>query len=367
MKVLFVAPYRQNDGWGASSRNWIKAISHNKNIQLAIRPIYYIPNTINIDQTILEYENSYYTSYDTVIQKVLPANLHINSSVKNIGILTVETCDWSNSRNILLLNKLDEIYVSTPTEKKHLEQSGIKTKISIVPEAIDTNIVTNNKESDQLPIPSNIKRNFIFYCMAGPDPISNLDKIITAFHLAFDEQDSVSLLIKTDDQNNMKHIQELSKKIKETLRINKVYRNEIIVGRPDNETSIMSIHNTGNCFINLKSTDNFCKQTLIASYLGKTPIVMQNTGLADVLGKNGGIITKSVKSPLIMQNPPLMEEYDSYNSREFVYSPIILNLIENMQKIYTLYKADKKNYNNQMRIDNLTDYSFESIGAKICN
>lgn len=367
MKVLFVAPYRQNDGWGKSSRNWIKAISHNKNIQLAIRPVYYIPYVTSVDQTILEYENSYYTKYDTIIQKVLPANLHINSSVKNIGILTVETIDWSNSRNILLLNKLDEIYVSTLTEKKGLEQSGIKTKVSIVPEAIDTDIVTNNNPSNQLPIPHNVKRNFIFYCIAGPDPISNLDKIITAFHLAFDEQDSVSLLIKTDDQNNIKHIQELSKKIKETLRTNKVYRNEIIVGRPDDEQSIMAIHNTGNCFINLKSTDNFCKQTLIASHLGKTPIVMQNTGLADIVGKNGGIITKSVKCPLIMQNPPLMIEYDSYNSSEFVYSPIILSLIENMQKIYTLYKADKKNYNSDLRTDTLMDYSFESIGAKICN
>jgi len=367
MKVLFVAPYRQNDGWGRSSRDWIKAISYNKDIQLTIRPVYYIPNTINVDQTILEYENSYYSNYDTVIQKVLPSNLHINSSVKNIGIITVETGNWTNSKNILLLNRLDEIYVSTTTEKKSLEQSGVKTKISIVPEAIDTDIVDNNIESNQLPIPHNIKRNFIFYCFAGPDPISNLDKIITAFHLAFNEQDGVSLLIKTEDQNTIKHIQELSKKIKETLRVNKAYRSEIIVGRSDDEKSIMSIHNTGNCFINLKSTDNFCKQTLISSYLGKTPIVMQNTGLADILGKNGGIITKSVKCPLIMPTPPLMEEYDSYNSSEFIYSPVVFNLIENMQKIYALYKTDKKNYNTQMRIDTLSDYSFKSIGAKICN
>ena len=40
MKVLFIGPYRQNDLWGTTSRDFIKSLSLIEDISLTVRPIF---------------------------------------------------------------------------------------------------------------------------------------------------------------------------------------------------------------------------------------------------------------------------------------------------------------------------------------
>ena len=46
MSALFIGPYRQNDGWGCASRDYIKAI-HTQISDLSCKPLYYTPRTFS--------------------------------------------------------------------------------------------------------------------------------------------------------------------------------------------------------------------------------------------------------------------------------------------------------------------------------
>ncbi len=54
MNGLFVGPYRQNDGWGMASRDYIKAIS-TQIPNLTTRPVYFTNNIVDVPKDIVEY------------------------------------------------------------------------------------------------------------------------------------------------------------------------------------------------------------------------------------------------------------------------------------------------------------------------
>ena len=372
MNVLFISPYRQNDGWGLASRNYIKALLSNPNINLTTRPLYYTNSTYEVSDDIVECENSRYEKYDIVLQKLLPHSLHISKSIKNIAILNVETGSWNNSRSILILNKLDEIYVSTPQEKKWLEQSGVHARIKNIPQPIDLDFLVSN-QTKKIGLPSALQNTFNFYCIVDNEERSNLATIIRAFHLAFNETDRVGLVIKTDNsvpqtRDTRKKMQDNINSIKKELGISGIYKNELIINDYLDDTNMIGLHNSCDCLISLRSGDNFSTEVLSAMFLGKTPIVMQNTGLSSIIDTSSGFIVKSEKTPVIMNPRPLPTDYDLFNSDEFWYKPMIYSLIENMRSAFALSK-NRSEYLAKQSVgrNNIQMYSYNTIGSQLCN
>ena len=73
MNILFIGPYRQNDGWGNAAKSYIRALSKIDSVNLCIRPIYMGSSTCEIDEDIIEFEYNSFDEYDIVIQNVLPS------------------------------------------------------------------------------------------------------------------------------------------------------------------------------------------------------------------------------------------------------------------------------------------------------
>jgi hypothetical protein len=374
MNVLFIAPYRQNDAWGESSRGYIKSLLSNPNINLTTRPYYYINNVVNnIDDAIIQCENSFYDHYDIVLQKLLPHSLSLSkmSGTKNMAIINVETGGWVNSTASMILNHLDTVYVNTTIEKKWLEQSYVKTQIKVIPGPIDVELLTANK-TQSIKLPPPLTNTFKFYCIADYTHRSNLDTLVKAFHLAFGETDKVSLILKItnggNNPNDMRnHITSELEKIKKSLSINNNYKNELIITEPLDDKNTIGLHNACDCLINITSGDNYCKQVLYGLFLGKTPIVMQNTGLCDIVNETNGFCIKSEKVPVILVQKPLPAEYDLFNANEYWYSPQIYSLIETMKKAYALSK-DKKAYElkQQNGLNSVVNLTYTSTGSQLC-
>ena len=376
MNVLFIAPYRQDDDWGESSREYIKSLLTNNNIRLTTRPYYYINKTIsntNIDNSIIECENSTYDRYDIILQKLLPHSLAINhmAEIKNIAIISAETGGWSRSTASSTLNHLNEIYVNTSMEKKCLEQSGVKTPIKIIPAPIDMEFLTAH-QSQAIQLPPSIRNTFKFYCISDYSNKSNLNILIKAFHIAFGETDRVSLILKiTNSDNNPNemrtHITSELEKIKKSLCINNHYKNELIITESMDKKNYIGLHASCDCFINIASGDNYSPQVLYALFLGKTPIVMQNTGLCDVVTEANGFYIKSEKTPVLLPQRPLPVEYDLFTANEYWYTPQIYSLVETMKKVYALSK-NKKEYTikQQMGKDAVKHLSYTNIGSQLC-
>jgi hypothetical protein len=64
----------------------------------------------------------------------------------------------------------------------------------------------------------------------------------------------------------------------------------------------------------------------------------------------------------------LSNDFDMQNANEYWYKISIYDLIEKMRSIYTMHKQDRKDYENkqQLGIDSIEQFSYSSIGNKLC-
>lgn len=367
MNGLFIGPYRQNDGWGFAASDYVKAIS-TQMPNLAARPLYHVFNkTDEIDPVVSGCENKIFKTYDKVFQLCLPHALTINKNAKkNIGIVMLETNNMSKSVSMYNMNGMDEIYVPSQQEAKCLQMSGIKVPVKVISQAIDTEF---HKKNIDYKIRFNpiVDNTFKFYTIAEFVERKNLFDLITAFNMAFSHTDQVSLVIKT----NIPQQQALEKinNFKKRLRTNKQYKQEIIISERLSRLDLVGLHNNCDCFVMPSYGESFCRPAAEALVLGKTPIVTDNTGMTDFINNDNGFVVNSKKTPVIIEERTLSNDFDIYNANEHWYKPNVYHLAECMQKVYTMYKKNRKEYEQkrQIGIESIDQFSYENIGKKICS
>jgi len=372
MNALFIGPYRQNDGWGIASREYIKAISSQIS-NLTTRPVYFIQQNTDPGQQILGYENSLYKSYDVVFQKTLPHCISIDKKIKkNVGMFVLETNNISKSICVSNLNKLDEILVPSSQEKKTLIESKITTKIKTISQPLDIEFIDRNREN-KINI-SDKNNSFKFYTIGEYVERKNFKDLIIAFHLAFKNTDNVNLVIKTSKpgQNNQRAKTEIENdfhEIKKKLNIKQHYKREIVITERFSDEDMIGLHNACDCFVMPSCGEAFCRPAAEALILGKTPIVTDHTGMVDFINRENGFIISSKKSPVIVNARTLSNDFDIYNANEYWFQPNIYSLIECMQKAYHLSKKEKDKYQEKqlIGINSKNQFSYEQIGKNICD
>jgi len=326
MNVLFIGPYRQNDGWGLAARDYIRAIATKPEISLTTRPIYLAPGNTDEhfnDEQILVFENNISDKYDAVIQKALPEYLFYDSRFgKNIGLFTLEICDFSNTQAIRNMNRMDEIWVPSEIEKQTLLKSGLNKPVKTISEPIETKYLSIE---DKLGYGPSIDETFKFYTICENNFRKNLEDLIIAFNLAFNHYDKVSLIIKTN--GNPTNLTEWANSLKKSLHIKKRYRNEIFIPNHFSSEDMVKFHNSCDCFVSCSYGESFCRPAAEALCRGKNPIVNKNTGMKDFINDDNGYLVKSHKTPVILENSPIAHNTDYYNANQYWYKTDILPFI----------------------------------------
>ena len=373
MNILFVGPYRQKDGWAMATRSYIKSLAtRHKNI--TTRSLYLSTPDDNFnDSEILEYESSRYEHYDIVIQKTLPHCLFYNGSYKkNIALFVLETNNLINSECIPNINRMDEIWVPSSFEQTCLIKSGVTKPIKVISQALDTEFIDSNR-NHKININPIVDNMFKFYFIGEYNDRKNIKDLIIAFNLAFDHTEPVCLVIKTNIPG-MQPSQSLSKieadinQIKKTLANKSKYKKEIIITDNMSYKDIIGPHNACNCFVAPSYGEAFCRPAAEALVLGKTPIVNKNTGIKDYITEENGFLVKSTKTPVIVTNRPLSNDFDIYNADEYWYKVDIYDLIEKMKLAYSMHSKKDKALNDKKEagIASLANFSYTEIGAKLC-
>tara|TARA_B100002019_G_C21261547_1_gene597024 strand:+ start:389 stop:1507 length:1119 start_codon:yes stop_codon:yes gene_type:complete len=371
MNGLFIAPYRQNDGWGHSSVDYLKAIK-TQITDMSARPIYYVDNRVkNLDDTVKDCENKIFDNYDIVFQQCLPHSFTIDKRIKkNVGITMLETNNFSKSMCVMNMNGMDEICVPSQQEAKTLKQSGVTTNIKVISQPIDTELYDKYRNR-KLQFGSTIDKTFKFYTIAEFVDRKNLYDLIAAFRLAFSNADNVSLILKTNTDGVAKEtsseITERFRKFKATMGTHKQHKQEIVISQRLSDEDLIGLHNACDCFVLPSYGESFCRPAAEALILGNTPIVTDNTGMVDFINNDNGFVVRSKKTPVIAQRK-LAADFDIYNAYEHWYKPDIYHLIECMQKIYNMYKKDKQGYKKkqQIGIDSTDQFTYKNIGKNIC-
>lgn len=374
MNALFIGPYRQDDGWGLASKDYLKAIGTKIN-NVTSRPLYLGKPSHANDQFIDRYENSLYKDYDVIFQHALPHCISINKKIKkNVGLFHLETNNISHSDSIYILNKLDEICVASKQEAKCLKQSGVITPIKVVSAPLDVEMIENNRSHKLIRLSHMLGNTFKFYTIGEFNERKNILDLVLAFHIAFDTTDNVSLVIKSsvpglDIKQSHKYIENEINLLKSRLNIRKHYKRELVITDRLTDIDLIGLHNSCDCFVSSSLGESFCRPAAEALILGKTPIVTDNTGMRDFINNENGYIVNSKKHPVVVNNKPLSDQFDIYTANEYWYKPNIYSLIEQMKKAYETYKKDRKEYQKKAKKgqSSVQQFSYETIGNKICD
>jgi glycosyltransferase involved in cell wall biosynthesis len=373
MNVLFVGPYRQQDGWGLASQSYIRAIA-SQTSNITTRPVFLAGGDASpIDSDLLGYENSIYENYDIVIQKTLPHCLFYDRRFKkNIGLFVLETNNISNSTSIASINRMDEIWVPSNQEQKCLIKSGITKPIKVISQPLDTNFIAQNKDH-KLDFNHILNKSFKFYFIGEYTERKNIKDLIIAFHLAFDISQPVTLVLKTSisgmsSNESYKTIEKDIDSIKKQLNISSRYKKEILVTEKLSYKDLIGLHNSCDCLVMPSYGEAFCRPAAEALCLGKMPIVTDNTGMVDFINNDNGFVVQSSKVPVVVSKRTLSEDFDIYNAQEYWYKVQIYDLIDKMRTAYSLYKDNRKAFETKKNIgmSQIEQFSYKNIGQKLC-
>lgn len=274
MKVLYVAHYRENSGWGDAARNYILAMDK-VGIDVACRPIIY-QNNAKLPDRILELERKSYSKYDFCIQNVLPHHFEWSSSFKAcIGQFVVESYGLKHTSWYQRINMMDAIFHPCPLfkdDKEHYPETFV------VPHTFDTEELLRNR--DPLDIPE-LKNKFVFYFIGEFNRRKNVGALLRAFHTTFSNNEDVALVLKVNKPGVSPNelgstVNKFCNEIKSSLGLyNNLndYNNEVIIPMHVPREDLLRLHKTGDCFVTTSFGEACCIPAHEALIMGNKLVV----------------------------------------------------------------------------------------------
>ncbi len=359
-KVLYIGPYKQNDGWGIAAREYIRAIA----TTCDVKP-FFVRTNVNLQAEFDEFkdlENQSFDSYDAVIQNLLPVSYCYDRRFgKNIGLMHYEAD----------LTKLDI--------NKYRISCGLMDQIwgpnrcgfadtKIIP--IPTDVTKYEKD---YPIPEYIPRNtFNIYFIGECISRKNIESLIIAFHTAFSRKDDVNLIIKTNKNVGISNkdlfslLRDEINQIKMNLGMYanlRLYRQEILVAGAVPEEELYGIHQGCHMLIVPSSGESQCMPYLDAVGFGNLIGTVKGTGPSNIFRHfPNRVPIESDYEPIYCLEKPVKT---LYTGNEMWYKPSVASIAEAMNTGYMLYKAvdGKKDRPKNEEVKNT--FSYTAVGEKI--
>jgi len=372
MKVLYISNYKDGTGWGNAAADYILAMDA-AGIDVVCRSISFNGERGEIHPRILELERKSTRHSDVCIQHLLPHMLDYNGRFKkNIILYETETSNFTSSRWTEYINTMDEAWVVNRQMKQASVDSGVDVPIKMIPHTFDTSKYDKSYDLLDIPHMDTSGNRFVFYFIGEAVRRKNLFALLKAFHLEFDFDEPVDLIIKANksgmsDQECGTYVTDLCTTVKENLKLypdKESYKSEFITtGFIDND-KLMRFHRTMNCFIMPSYGEAWCLPAFDAMAMGNTPICTNTGGMADFLEDGGGVLVDGTLEPAFGMTETFQ---DLYTGREDCVSINVRLLQKAMRKMYHLASnSDSEYLDLQKKGREVAEkYSYESIGNKI--
>ena len=363
--ILFIGPYRQQDGWGVASRDYAKAFLHSQH-EVTLNPIYLSTNvkTSYEDKWLDIAEKKVHHDYDIVIQNCLPPYFCKFADVMNVGLCFFESCNLQHIPWIDNINLLDMLLVASDFEKQSLIKAGVTIPIKVLPIPCDVSKFNEKLTLKQL---FNYGHQFKFYCIGEHNRRKNVEDMILAFHREFIYDENVALVIKLSGASS----EELTRSISQQLQSIKKncglypheskYRQEILITDRLTDKEIIALHNSCDCYVSSAFGESICLGALDALGFGKTPIVNKNSGTTQFIDNRTGFLVNSFEVPAIDRMRPLKE---LYRTQDTWFKIDVLDLQKQMRKAFSMSLSERQTrfVNSKERIE---QHSYDNIGKII--
>ena len=366
MKILYVSHHQEATGWGQVARDNILALD-SVGVQVVPRAIRLGSPVAELPPRIEELQRQKAKGCDIVIQHVLPHYMKYDSRFrKNIGIFELETQNINLTSWAAHLNLMDELWVPCGSMIKDCKNSGINTETICVPHTFDTSVY--NKEYPKLTLP--VQDRFSFYFIGEMNQRKHLSALIQAFHIEFQPQEPVVLVIKVNKfgmsaEALAQELQNFCSSIKEGLKLYRDprrYKPEIIVTITVSREDILRLHNTCDCFVMPSYGEAWGIPAFEAMAMGNLVIASATGGMLDYINpETTGFLVSGSMEPVFGQKETFP---DFGTSREKWFNISISQLMKTMRRVYEMDKDQKVIVGDQARASaKLYDYAI--IGEKM--
>jgi len=369
MKILYVGHYKEGSGWGQAATDYILSVDA-AGLDVVPRCVKINKRIPEIPKRILQLERKSPHECNICIQHVLPHLMEYSSLFeKNIALYATETDNFSSSSWARYINNMDEAWVINNQMIESAKESGVTVPIKIVPHATNFSKFESNHKKIDIP---NIKDNFTFYFIGEMNNRKNLAAFIKAFHLEFDPNEQVSILIKSNrygmsPEECASEIKNVCDRIKLSLKkYNNLedYKEDLIITDYLSEVELYGLHRACDCFVMPSYGEAWSIPAFDAMGFGKTPICTNTGGMADYIG-DSGILVDGRWEPVSGMNDTFN---DLFTGEENWYSVDVNKLRKAMRKIYEMRNSkDSEEYTKMKRNGLLqaTKYSHDKIGKLI--
>lgn len=367
MNVLFIGPYRQDDGWGNAAKAYIRALAKIESINLCIRPIYMGSSVCEIDEDIIEFEYNSFDEYDVVIQNVLPSFCDYSSKFKkNICLAYTETNMLGETGWVEELNLMDEVWVPSSQEKSNLVDSGVTSDISVVPIPMDVEGIQSLDE--ELNINEIDSDSFLFLVCGEFIERKNIAAVISAFHAEFSPTENAELLIKTNRSGMTPHdllqaVTDKANSVKARLRMYPsldVYKKNYIITDRMQKEHLLALFKGADCFVMASHGESWCIPAAECMALGTPCIVTSSTGMTEFVNDDNGWVVNSIETHVSTKEAPLPYLYTAYETWRQVD---IMALRKAMRQAFEDSKLLSEK--SSKCIEEVKKYSFASVSKKI--
>lgn len=278
MNILYISPYRDNSLHSLSAVNHIGALS--AKCRLHIQPVYMSKQSNKIDESVMDLENQPLLDkpYDAVVQHapidyLLPFDM---VGIKNLCIPIIKYIKNLDKKHKhqRILSQFDKILVDSD-----YDATFIKTHYNINQKQVKlinyTQIVTNDPALNL----SYHKNHYKFYTFIDKYTIYSAYQIILAFILMGNKIHNSSLLLVINDDALLSNISEKLEFLIQKTNV-KYIKNAIKIISL-NKTAYNSIHDIGDCCIDIRNTSNASIHTNIAKLYDNSIINNENINIYD--------------------------------------------------------------------------------------
>lgn len=245
MKALLLGVMR--DGTGYANAGIDTALSmQSAGIDVVCRSISMTqPKDPNSGIEIKEFEQKDLNNIDAVIQLCLPHTFEKISRAKCIGYFYYETTCFRNSGWHNYCNLMDQTWVPCIQQKQTCIDSQVVNPIKIVPNGC--NPAKFEKQYRSLNLGDVAKNKCVFYCIAENNRRKNFASLIRSYYLAFQKNEDVLLIIKTNGNINQM-IMDIRKSIHPYCNDN-IYPKILVISNHMANDDICALHQAGDIFV----------------------------------------------------------------------------------------------------------------------
>lgn len=360
LKCLMIGNIKELSGWSLQLHNHALALD-SAGVDLTLRNINIINNTNpDLHPRVQELLRKDCANPDIIILNTLPNYYEKTGRAKSVGYFVCETSnfrasDWASRMNLMDINICPCYH-----NKVAAIDSGVKTKLEIVPECVD--ISKYEKEYPTHPIREQHKDKFLFLTVAEWTTRKNIDAIVKAFHLEFSPAEPVELVIKTTPagmQNPQVEINAKLEAIKQGLKLYNStdrYKRENVICGFLSETDMCSLMQSVDCLVNASRGEAFCIPVMDAFGFGKTVVSPDHSGLDYVNDKNAFVVD-SIEQPCFGAMDTLP---DLYVGTEYWREVRLQALRAHMRSAYEKRSLATKKI--QAGRETVKKYSLENVG-----